>query len=388
MQELPPDSYPEQGATLGSERRSQPRGASAAYVFRILVLGVALGLVIGLALFRSPWGLGGPAPLYDEDLVTSTFEKASPAVVEIVVVPARRISQFPGATPELTGSGFIADDQGHIVTNNHVIDVPGEITVRLYDGRKVSATRLGSSPADDLAVIKIDAEAVEGITPLRLADSDAVVPGQMAIAIGSPFREVNSISVGVVSGINRSRASNELRRPIPGLVQTDAALNPGNSGGPLLNAAGEVIGVNSAVQVVSNVQIGVGYAIPSNTVADLLPDLKAGGEYKRPWLGVSGVPLTREIADALNLTSDKGIYVNQVYRNSPAASASLKGASLRSSRLKGDVILAVDGDPVESITDMVSRFNRHRPGDTIWLTIERDNQSVDINVTLASWPDT
>ena len=387
MQNAPPGSQLEIDSGPHEPRAPQQRGASASYVFRILILGVTLGLAIGLALVRSPWGVG-PAPLYDEDLVTSTFERASPAVVEIVVVPAGRNSVFPGSRRELTGSGFIADDQGHIVTNNHVIDVPGEITVRLYDGRKVSATRLGSSPADDLAVIKIDAEVVEGIAPLRLADSEAVVPGQMAIAIGSPFREVNSISVGVVSGINRSRASNELRRPIPGLVQTDAALNPGNSGGPLLNAAGEVIGVNSAVQVVSNVQIGVGYAVPSNTVANLLPDLKAGGEYKRPWLGVSGVPLTREIADALNLTSDKGIYVNQVYRNSPAASASIKGASLRSSRARGDVILAVDGEPVESITDMVSRFNGHRPGDTIWLTIERDNQSVDINVTLAPWPDT
>ena len=373
---------PISAATTERKRGSSP------YLFGVLASGIVIGFLLGFASFNSPWGSSRDAPLYDEDLVTSTFEKASPAIVEIVVVPSGRARLFPRFGPEFTGSGFLVDGDGHIVTNEHVVDIEGQIKVTLQDGRELPAVKLGTSPADDLAVLRVDPAAVSDITPLPLADSSKVVPGQLAIAIGSPFREVNSISVGVVSGVNRSRASNELLRPIPGLVQTDAALNPGNSGGPLLNAKGEVIGVTSSVEIRSSVQIGVGYAIPSNTVSKILPALKEKGEFKRPWLGISGVPVTKEVSEALSLTTETGIYVSRVISGSPAAAASLRGASSLRSSAKGDVIVAVDGETVDSITDMVSLFNEHNPGDRVWLTIERNNKSFDVNVTLAPFPDT
>ena len=371
------------------EPRSRTRGLSFSFVSGLLAIGVALGFAAGVFAFGSSWGVSKSQPLYDEELVTSLVERASPAVVEIALVPERRRSLFSRPFGgELTGSGFLVDSDGHIVTNQHVVAAVGEITVTFHDGRKVPATRLGTSAADDLALIKVEPKHIEGIAPLPLADSDSVITGEMAIAIGSPFREFNSVTVGVVSGIDRSRATNELLRPIPGLVQTDAALNPGNSGGPLLNADGEVIGVNSAVEINSSVQIGVGYAIPANTVRSLLNDLKTPREFKRPYLGVSGIPVTKEISEELRLTAEQGIYVSRVARDSPAETANLKADSFGVGDRKGDVIVAVNGESVGSVTQMVGLFNEMRPGDQVWLTIERNNKNVDVSVTLAPWPDT
>ena len=370
------------------EIRARPSGPSFWFVFGLLAIGIALGFAAGVFAFGSSWGPSQGRPLYDEGLVTSLVERASPAVVEIALVPERRSLFSRPFVGEVTGSGFLVDSDGHIVTNQHVVDVAGEITVIFHDGRKVSAARLGASAADDLALLKVDPEDVQSVEPLPLADSDSVTAGEMAIAIGSPFREFNSVTVGVVSGIDRSRATSELLRPIPGLVQTDAALNPGNSGGPLLNANGEVIGVNSAVEVNSLVQTGVGYAIPADTVKYLLDDLKAPREFKRPYLGISGIPVTREISDALGLTAQEGIYVSRVAHDSPAEAANLIADPFGIRDRKGDVIVAVNGQAVRSVTEMVGLFNEMRPGDRIWLTIERNNKSVDVNVTLAPWPDT
>jgi len=261
------------------------------------------------------------------------------------------------------------------------------IDIHLYDGRTLRATTVGTSPADDLALLKVDPDEVASINPLPLADSDTVIPSQMAIAIGSPFRNFNSVSVGVVSSKGRSRSS-VLRRPIPDLIQTDAALNPGNSGGPLLNANGEVIGVNSSVEVVSSVQIGVGFAVPSNTLKSILPDLLIPGEIRRPWIGISGTPLTKSLADSLDLPTQSGIYIRQVWEGSPADRGDLRSDSLRVPTGQGDVITAVDGIQVDSVTDMVSYLNTLRPGDQVTLTVVRDKKSLEIDLTLDPWPDT
>lgn len=365
------------------------RRSSGVVIFAVLALGILAGYLMGWVSFESPWAVGqAPPPLYDEALVTSLFEDASRAVIEISV--SRRVENPAlGGRPVVEGaaSGFLVDDAGHIVTNFHVVNGADRIDVHLYDGRTLRATTVGTSPADDLALLQVDPDEVAGIEPLPLADSDLVVPGQMAIAIGSPFRNFNSISVGVVSGKGRSRSS-VLRRPIPDLIQTDAALNPGNSGGPLLNANGEVIGVNSSVEVVSSVQIGVGFAVPSNTLKGILPDLLVAGEIRRPWIGISGTPLTKSLSDSLGLPTESGIYIRQVWGGSPAHRGDLRSDSRRVPTGEGDVITAVDDVQVDSVTDMVSYLNTLRPGDQVTLTIVRDKKSLQVDLTLDPWPDT
>ena len=220
---------------------------------------------------------------------------------------------------EGSGSGFFVDDRGHIVTNSHVVDDASDITVRLHDGRWLSAIKLGNSPHDDLAVLRVDPDEVRGIQPLTLADSDRVSPGQMAIAIGTPFDNFNSVTVGVVSGVGRSNSfAFDTGRPITGLIQTDALLNPGSSGGPLLNSAGEVIGVNSAIRIQSGLQIGVGFAVSSNTVSQILEKLKEPGEFRRPWMGFRGMDLEDLPPDEVDgLGTDTGIYVTNVCEGGP-----------------------------------------------------------------------
>ena len=374
---------PDQTSPTPEESPARPASVrtriSAGIVIAALALGLLAGYAIGWISFDSPGD--NDRPLYDEALVKSVFDMASPAVVEIDVLTPQSTSIHDRAV----GSGFLVDDAGHIVTNYHVVADALAITVRLHDGAELTATKLGTSPADDLALLRVDPEAVSGIQPLRLADPNAVTPGQMAIAIGSPFEELNSVSVGVVSGIGRSRRS-VLNRPIPDLVQTDAALNPGNSGGPLLNAAGEVIGVNSSVQVLSSMQMGVGFAISTKTLNSILPDLRNSQEIKRAWLGIEGRQLDKGYAEYLGVMPEKGIYVLGVCRGSPADGARLIAANQYLSEPGlGDIITAVDGRSTESMGDLTSYLNDFRPGDRITLTVVRRNREYRVDVGLEEW---
>ncbi len=362
----------------------------------VLALGMLLGYALGWVSFGLPWASDQGAALYDEEEVVSVFDRASPAVVEITVArPTRNLPLL-----QTSGSGFLVDGDGHIVTNHHVVAGSDRISVEFHDGRVLDATPLGSSPADDLALLRVDPEQVRDIDPLDLADSDELKPGQLAIAIGSPFRKQNSISVGVVSGVGRSetrpRAGSPepgsiLQRPVPDLVQTTAALNPGSSGGPLLDRAGAVIGVNSAVRIESGVQVGMGFAVPSNTVVKLMPEMKTGSQVRRPWLGIRGSALNNTSAAEMGLSVESGVYVTEVLPDSPAAEAKLRGDS-RPSLVRpagdGDVILAMDEQEVASVTDIVTLLNARRPGDRIALTILRDNVHVRVTVILDDWPDT
>jgi len=312
--------------------------------------------------------------LYDEELVTSLYDAASPAVAELVV--------DRGQLGETTGSAFLVDPQGYFVTNNHVVDGAERVEVRLSDGRRVTGRVLGTSPADDLALLKVDAQEVSDLTPLPLGDSDQVRPGQMVVAIGSPFRQFNSLSVGVVSGIGRTPRS-VLLRPIPDMIQTDAALKPGNSGGPLLDSQGRVIGINSAVETSLDGRLSIGFAVPINTLKSILEDLKEPREFRRPWLGISGVAI-QELNAPAELEVKRGIYVSRVFPDSPADRAGVRAASLRR---PGDIILAVDGRPVSSVADMVEYLNTRRPGDRVELTVFRGGRTVDLQVTLDPWPE-
>ena len=367
-------------------QRQLPRYRSVSRVFVLGVAAVALLLGFALGIFSASSagdGVGGSRALYDEDLVTSLFESASPAVVEVNVSQRAGVLQRTGS-----GSGFLIDDDGHIVTNHHVVRGSDAITVRLSDGRSIDATLLGSSPADDLALLQVDPSEVSGIKPLTLADSSKLKTGEMAVAIGSPFRNFNSVTVGVVSGTGRGPSS-ILRRPIPDMIQTDAPLNPGNSGGPLLNSSGEVIGINSSVRT-GDFQgledFRIGFAVPSNTVRSLMPQLLLSEVVRRPWLGISGGSVGSDLQSPRGLPS--GIYVTRVFANSPAQRAGLVPFRSLRDTATGDVITAVDGVPVGSVEDMVSYFNSRKPGDEVTLSVFRNSGSIELPVTLVEWPDT
>ncbi len=364
--------------------RKDRSGGTSSIALLSVVLAVAFlfAYAAGWVTITPPWSSQADVTvLYDESLVTDLFEQSSPAVVEIAVFGQ---SSLTNQRVQGVGSGFFIDSDGHIVTNNHVVEGFSTVEVDLYDGRTLTAAVLGRSPADDLALLQVDPSEVEGIVPLRLADSDGVKPGQLAVAIGSPFRDFNSVSVGVVSGVGRTRQS-ALSRPIPDLIQTDAALNPGNSGGPLIDSNGEVMGINTAVQVVSSVQIGVGFAVPSNSLSGILDDLKEPGEFSRPWIGISGHPAS-DLPDTLDISTRSGIYVRQVFADSPASEAGLRpDRCARTICGGGDIITSVDSVELTDIADMVSYLNDFRPGDTVTITVVRDGEVQALEVVLAEW---
>ncbi len=370
-----------------AQPETSTRSLTRTLAIGLLVVGLSAGFALGL-FFASPLGWNGDSSssLYDEDSVTDLFDRASPAVVEIKVGRTSQGRRFPGTG---SGSGFLIDREGHILTNSHVVDNATDVTATFSDGREVSARKLGNSPADDLAIIKVAAEEVKNIEPLVLADSSKVRAGQLAVAIGSPFRQFNSISVGIVSGTGRGPSS-VLLRPIPDMIQTDAALNPGNSGGPLVNRDGEVIGVASSVRTNGGGNalddFRIGFAVPSNTVKGLLPELVKATELKRPWIGIQGTSVTKDLSDDQGFP--KGVYITGVLNSSPAERAGLDPFRTRTGQDGGDIITAVDGVPVASVEDMVIYLNSKRPGDEVKLSIYRDRRTVELPIVLDPWPDT
>jgi S1-C subfamily serine protease len=226
-----------------------------------------------------------------------------------------------------------------------------------------------------------------------LGDSDALRVGELAIAIGNPFGLDRTITVGVISSLGRNYPSVS-GRTIANMIQTDAAVNPGNSGGPLLNAAGEVIGINTAIESPVRGSVGIGFAVPINTAKGFLPQMKEGGEVKHPWLGISGVGITPNLADDLKLSVREGVYVADVVPNSPAAEAGIKGAVRTQTQRNadsalppagGDIVVAVDAKKVTKIEDIISYLDTKRVGDTVSVSLVRDGNSMKVDVTLAEW---
>ena len=328
------------------------------------------------------------ASLYSEDTVVAIYQNVSPAVVEIKVTQ-QATTAVGSYNQEAQGSGFLVDNQGHILTNNHVVDQASSVEVVLENGKTVEAKVIGTDAADDLGLIQIDASAMSGITPVTLGNSGAVKPGQMAIAIGNPYGLDDSITVGVISGLNRTLTSS-VGRPITGLLQTDAAINPGNSGGPLLNSQGEVIGINTAIENPMTGAQGIGFAVPINTAKDQLQSLLLGQNIKRPWLGISGTAITADLVQKLGLSVDQGVYVVTVSADSPAEKAGIKGGGTDSAgkpAAGGDIITAVDGNAVKKVEDLVSYFNTKKIGDDVSLRVVRDGKNIQVTVTLGTWPD-
>ena len=380
--------YPRQqeSSETQPESTNSPRRLSLWRALAVVLGAVALGFAFGIfAAVQFGWSQDDIPSLFDDAQVSRIFEQVSPAVVEVEAV--RRIGNIQFDFP-FWGSGFLVDRDGHIVTNYHVVAGGEEFVVRLSDGSEVPAERLGVSQADDLAVLRVDPSHVEGVTPLTLADSSRVAPGQLAIAVGSPFREFNSIGVGIISGIERGHSS-VLHRPIPDMIQTDVPLNPGNSGGPLLNADGEVIGINTSIRIESGSRrvedFRLGFAVPSNTARSLLPQLVASVDLRRPWIGIQGAPVPRQMMKDRGLP--RGIYVTGVFIDSPARRAGLKAFPRFGISGNGDVITAVDDIEVGSVDDMVSYLNSKTPGDEVTLTLFREGQERTVDVTLDPWPD-
>ena len=367
-----------------SDNRSK-RPLTAFIVASLFLLALLLGACTAET---APTDATTAATLYDESAMIALYEKAIPAVVKIVIVAeSDGIPEHEGLVmPQVEGigSGILIDGDGNILTNHHVVDDGGRLQIVLSSGETIDAVLLGTAPESDLALLQVDPADVRGITPLPLGDSDALRPGQMAIALGSPFNLQGSITVGVVSGLGRSLPS-PTRRTILDVIQTDAAVNPGNSGGPLLNSRGEVIGINTAIDSTS---FGIGFAVPINTAKALLPALREGGEVKSAWLGISGIALDAEMAEQLGISVEAGVYVVEVWSDSPADKAGLKASPLSgddSLLPGGDIITAVDDLDVGGVEDMLAYFNGKIPGDTVVLTIVRDGETLQLEATLAAW---
>lgn len=286
------------------------------------------------------------------------------------------------------GTGFIIDGRGYILTNYHVVGKAKEVAVLLDDGARVTGRVQGADPSLDLAVVKID-PAGHAIRVLPLGDSDRVRPGEPVVALGFPLSRGKSISAGIVSGLGRvSEAPNE--RVLSNLIQTDAAINPGNSGGPLINAQGQVIGVNTQIASPVNGFTGIGFAVPINAAKAVLDDMVAGRKVEHPWLGIVAGPLTREVAEQMGLQVTEGILVTDVLPNSPAAAAGLRAVARTYSgrHIAGDVITAVDGRPVRNVApDLTGYLDTRKVGDQVTLTVIRDGEEIQVPVTLAAWPD-
>jgi len=346
--------------------------------------------------------------LTEDQLLVHLYERVSPSVVSIQITRASS-TDFLGPplpqgipTPQLPfresgeGSGFVIDTQGHIVTNHHVVADASELLVTFYEGTIVPATIVGSDPDSDLAVIKV-AVPPESLRPIVWGDSDLVKVGQRAIAIGNPFGYENTLTAGIISGLSRSLPASTGYR-IPEIIQTDTAINPGNSGGPLLNTQGEVIGINTAI--VPNVNLlgersflGIGFAVPSNMVRRVVPELIANGVYDHPWLGFWGTDVVPQIAAAMNLPEAKGALVIEVMQNGPAANAGLRGGTReievfgRPVTIGGDVIIRIDDTEVRRFDDILVYLSRKGTvGQQVQLTIIRDGETHTLPVTLEKRP--
>jgi S1-C subfamily serine protease len=281
---------------------------------------------------------------------------------------------------EGTGSGVVLDDDGHILTNNHVVAGGGAIDVVLADGTSASAEVVGRDPGNDLAVIRADLPA-DKLKPAKLGNSDDVRVGEFVIAVGNPFGEDGTVTQGIVSGLGRTLREDPSARPLRELIQSDAAINPGNSGGALINARGEVIGITTAIENPSGdrVFVGIGYSVPINTATRFLPDMLAGRNVEHPRLGVALADVTPAIAESRGLSVDHGVQVTQVVQGSAAARAGLRGGQ------SGDVIVAIDDQEINDFEDLAEYIDSKKVGDSVDVKVMRGGQEMTVSVTLEAW---
>lgn len=331
--------------------------------------------------------VGETTSVYSKDLsLIEIFDKSEPGVVRVNIQRDEVVDGGNGV-----GSGFVFDKKGHVITNAHVIDNSKRIIVTFLDGRSYNAELIGADEYTDIAVIKVNAD-LSLLQPLSIGDSSNLKVGEPIAAIGNPFGLSGSMTSGIVSQLGRLLPS-EVGYSIPDVIQTDAAINPGNSGGPLLNMRGEVVGINTAIQSATGEFTGVGFAVPSQTVAKIVPTLIETGEYNHPWIGISGRDIVPDLANVLGLKDAVGFLVITVVEDSPASKAGLIGSEtvVEVDGVRyltgGDIILSVDGTEVRQIDDILIHLQRAKSvGDEMILEILRDGRTTNITITLQERP--
>ncbi len=376
------------------------------FTYLMLLMGIVFGLIIGMV-FQSPattdkilaQDIATPTPgppfvnlpvdmttLLDaeEELINQIYENVSPSVVHITSIT--QVEFYRDIIPqEGTGSGFIYDTQGHIVTNNHVVDGATQIQIVLSDGTTLSAEIIGSDAYYDLAVLQVNASAIR-VPPLSLAVNQELRIGQRVLAIGNPFGLDRTLTTGVISALERTIES-ESGLLVGNVIQTDAAINPGNSGGPLLDSRGRLIGVNTAITSPSGGSVGIGFAVPVDTVARVVPALIVEGRYFHPSLDIQVAELGYELQPA-ETGLQRGLLIIEIQRGGAAYNAGLQAATQeRRGRqtyyLGGDIIIAIDGWAISTRDDLVLYLENHtRPGDIITLSIYRDGREYQIDVVV------
>ncbi|MGZ8666188.1 MAG: S1C family serine protease [Solirubrobacterales bacterium] len=383
--------------------------------FGSAVLGGAVVAAVGLLAISAGWveaGDGGTtiaaaplaAPAVDTrdggsaNTVNQIYQRDGQGVAFIQAQqPARQVSPFDpfgeSGGGVATGSGFLIDTDGRVLTNNHVVSGAKQIQVKLGDSETAyDAEVVGTDPATDLALLKIDAPS-DQLHPLALGDSSKIEVGDPVVAIGNPFGLDRTVTSGIVSALQRQiQAPNGFA--ISDVIQTDAAINPGNSGGPLIDAAGQVVGINSQIETGGGGRgnVGIGFAIPINTARDVAGQLESSGEVKHAFLGITGATIDSTLAEAVNLPVSAGVLVQEAVQGGPAdkagieggdTSATIDGASLS---LGGDIITAIDGKEVSTMDDVVNVVNDAQPGDTIDVTLRRGGSTRTVPVALGDRP--
>lgn len=328
-----------------------------------------------------------PAPLSVEETNNiAVYERVSPSVVNITTVEVAYDFFFSPVEETGTGSGAVLDRQGHILTNHHVVQGADHIQVTLADQSQHAARVVGADAVNDLAVLRIDAPA-DQLSPIPLGTSAGLRVGQKVYAIGNPFGLSHTLTIGIISSLGRSIRS-RAGYLIDGVIQTDAAINPGNSGGPLLDSAGRMVGVNTSIFTTSGGSIGIGFAVPVDTVRQVATDLIRHGRVRRPWIGIRGQDVGARLARRLDLPDRSGVLVAFVEPGSSAAQAGVRGGDRRVLAgnvrvvIGGDYILAVDDRPVTTMSELTGALINRRPGERVNLRLVRHGREMDLPMTL------
>jgi S1-C subfamily serine protease len=355
-------------------------------------------LVLISIFFASPLKLDGSHQIVQTNPFDQTVEDSQLSLADLFAQSDQGVVQIivdksnGSLSNRDLGSGIVYDTDGHIITNNHVVQDGTKIRVVFHDGKSLPATIVGTDPYADLAVVKVVPDTYV-LHPLPLGNSSTLRIGDQVAAIGNPFGLSGSITSGIVSQLGRLLDPPNSSFSIPNVIQTDTPINPGNSGGPLLNMQGEVIGINTAIQSETGEFSGVGFSIPSNTMKKIVPALIQTGHYEHPWLGITGISVDSDLSSTLQLPVSSGFMINTVVPNTSAAKAGLHGYKETKTingtqyQVGGDIIVAADGHPIQKIEDLLNYLQDQKSvGDNMTLTIIRDGKTMQITLTLQPRP--
>lgn len=381
--------------------RDSMRNQGLAVVFVVGVLGALLGSLLTITIFLPaqmaailqgfPQNATGNVVNLNvtgslQDFIFSIVEENRNSIVHVKVEKVVR-TQFGTQVSQSSGTGFIMSETGYIVTNNHVVSDASEINVVFNDGSEVQAELAGTDPLNDVAVIKINPTFI--LNPVETGDSDKISQGELVLAIGNPFSLQNTVTLGIVSALDRTLISEGGYR-IEDIIQTDAAINPGNSGGPLLNLRGKVIGINTAIVSQSGGSEGIGFAIPINTAQRIYEEIIETGRVSRPWLGITGADVTQNLVNLWGLDVGSGVLIVDFTEYSPSKNAGLRETVSRPGKndfVIGDIITGIEGVSIRNNVDLLNTLLKYRPGETVKVEFYRDGASLIFSVELGERPE-